>query len=64
MHVAYDYVQKHGGQVTEKSYPTQRKGHRHGRCRKSNDVGAKCRGFKSVKFGDENDLKTAIATEV
>ena len=62
MEVAFEYIKNNGGQDTEESYPYEGKD---GKCRyKESNIGAKDIGYKTIQPGDENALKSAIATQV
>ncbi|XP_057290922.1 uncharacterized protein LOC130613622 [Hydractinia symbiolongicarpus] len=57
---AFKYIKSNGGIDTESSYPYEG---RNDKCRfKSSDVGATDTGFVDIASGDENALKTAVAT--
>ena len=58
----FDYIKTNGGLDTEESYPYEG---RDGKCRYSaSSIGATDVGYKKIKFGDENALKSAVATVV
>lgn len=57
---AYNYIKKNGGIDTEKAYPYEASD---GSCRyKANNKGGYDHGFMDVQEGDEEMLKTAVAT--
>ena len=62
MEEAFDYIKKNGGLDTEESYPYEGVD---GKCRyKPANIGATDIGYKTIHSGDENGLKSAIATQV
>ena len=59
---ALNYIRDQGGLDTEESYPY--KGYE-GTCKfNAKNVGATDTGLVQIKYGDENDLKNAVATVV
>ena len=59
---ALNYIRDQGGLDTEESYPY--KGYEATCNFNSKNVGATDTGLVQIKYGDENDLKNAVATVV
>merc|ERR1712168_42530 len=60
MDSAFQYIKENPGLDTEDAYPYEAK---NGKCRyKASDIGATDTGFTDIASGDEDALKTAVAT--
>lgn len=60
MNNAFNYIRANGGIDTEESYPYEEEDKE---CRYDpSTVGATCSGYVGIKYGSEDDLKTAVAS--